>query len=267
MALNFLPLEGLRDRGVSPALLRLAADLQVHIASPGSGTVSHEEGVALFALLSGLSATTIARVASKTVHEAITLETLSSLIIGRCWTAEEVEWILAAAPRPAAVLFGDDTPEDWLGQTESASYAHAAILCTMLAASLNEEGEEGADASVSSFAGGFFSIEVRNDAELRWAQGPRLLAGAVVAIMARPRHPVPFEASLILADASSLAASTPGGARRLLLYSQDVRDADFAPVASDLNALGVEIVRAPYRIADLDQMLDARLAKARRVRR
>ena len=53
----------------------------------------------------------------------------------------------------------------------------------------------------------------------------------------------------------------------MLLYSEEAAEVDLTGIASALDELAVSVVSAPYRLAELDQILEVRLAKARRVRR
>jgi hypothetical protein len=64
-----------------------------------------------------------------------------------------------------------------------------------------------------------------------------------------------------------LAANAGDEDVRILLYSEETAGVDLTDIAPALAQLAVRVVFAPYGLAELDQLLEARLAKARRVRR
>lgn len=267
MGLRFDWVEGIRGRTTPRCFVDLAHELGVSLSDAPAGRISHDEGVAMFAALSGLSATAISKIEAAARRERITAEAASYLVISRCWTAAEAEWVLNAAPRPAAVLFGDDGPEDWLRQAESTPYGQAAILGSMFRSSLNEGGEEGLETASCIVAGGAFHLELRRNARAPWDGGRPLPAGYRLSLLPRPRQPLSFETSLILEDAARLARAAPDADERILLHTGEAAEVDLAPIAAQLNELGVSLVLSPYRIDDLQQIYEGRLTRARRVRR
>jgi hypothetical protein len=267
MALRFDGVDSIRGRTTPQSLITLARELGVGLADIPGGRISHVEGVALFAALSGLSPIALSRIEAAARSERVSVESVSYLVISRCWTAEEAEWVLGAAPRPAAILFGDDGPEDWLRQAESAPYGQAAILGSMFRASLNDDGEEGVETSECTIADGVFHLQLRRNARASWDSDRPLPPGYRVALMPRPRPPLGFETSLILADAARLAESAPAAHERILMHAGEAVDVDLAPIAERLAELGVSVVVSPYRIDDLQQIYETRVSRARRVRR
>ena len=267
MALRFEPVEGLRGKPVPDSLVELARALEIPLGNPASGVVSSDEGLALFVALSGLSPEAVARVEEAAGAELISLAAVSYLIVSRCWTAQEVEWILAAAPRPAAILFGDDGVEDWLGWSEAAAYGQAAILGTMFRSSLNGGGEEGVEASACRVQGGLLDLELRRDAVLAWDSGRPMSRGHRLAVLPLPRAPLGFETALVRADAERVHNAAPPGSEPILLYGAEAAGVDLEPIEAELRDLGVTVIVSPYRIADLAEIYNVRLARARRVRR
>jgi hypothetical protein len=246
--------------------VRLCQELGIELHNAGGGLVSHGEGVALFAALSGLSAGALdyARVLPSSAR--LSIEALSYLVTTRAWTPEEAEWILTTAPRPSAVLFGEDHVDDWLLLAESAAFGRAALLASLFRSSLNENGEEGVEASLVSVEDACWSIELASEADSVWAD-IRFSRGARIRLAAWPRRPLAFEPSLVLQDARRLAANAGDEDVRILLYSEETAGVDLTDIAPALAQLAVRVVFAPYGLAELDQLLEARLAKARRVRR
>lgn len=267
MALRFEAVAGLRGKTVPEALVALADELGVALTGADAGRVSHDEGLALFAGLSGLSPEALARAAGLPPPDRASVAALSYLAISRCWQVEEIEWILQAAPRPAAVLFGDDLPEDWLLQSDAAAYGRAAVLLSMLRASLTGDGEEGIEAAAVSLAQGVFTLEVRRDAVASWLGDRVLRAGEVIAVLPRPRHPLGFEPSLVSVDARHLASLSADADQRWLVYSEEHAAVDLTMVADDLDAAGVEVIVSPYWLPDLQEIYDARINRSRRARR
>jgi hypothetical protein len=266
LSLIFRRVSGLREAVVPPGLVRLCQELGIELHNAGGGLVSHGEGVALFAALSGLSAGALdyARVLPSSAR--LSIEALSYLVTTRAWTPEEAEWILTTAPRPSAVLFGEDHVDDWLLLAESAAFGRAALLASLFRSSLNENGEEGVEASLVSVEDACWSIELASEADSVWAD-IRFSRGARIRLAAWPRRPLAFEPSLVLQDARRLAANAGDEDVRILLYSEETAGVDLTDIAPALAQLAVRVVFAPYGLAELDQLLEARLAKARRVRR
>lgn len=264
--LVFRNVSGLRDAVVPPALVRLAAEQGIELHNPGSGMVTHDEGVALFAALSGLSNAGLAKARALPPSARLSIEALSYLITIRAWSPEEAEWILFTVPRPAALLFGEDNVDDWLLFAESQAFGRAALLASLYRSSLNDNGVEGVETSRVTAREGAWSIELASEADSIWAES-RFQAGECVQLAVWPRRPLAFETSLILQDARRLAATAGETDRRLLLYSEESAEVDLTGIASALDELAVSVVFAPYRLAELDQILEVRLAKARRVRR
>lgn len=267
MALRFEQVGDLRGKVVPTEVAALARASGVELSAANLGRISQDEGVELFAAISGLSAHAIGRVKDAATHQRLSVEALSFLILSNCWTAAEAEWVLHNAPRPAAVLFGEDGPENWLLKTEASAFGRAAILATMLRSSLTGSGEEGADTASCTISSGMFVLEPRRPCVMPWLADRPLLPGQSIAVLPRPRLPLAFEASLVDADAHALAAACPAATVRWLVYSAEAIDAELNAARPGLEALGVELVISPYRLSDLQEIYEGRLNRARRIRR
>lgn len=267
MALRFERVGGLRGKVLPTEVTALAGALGVELSAADRGRISHDEGVEFFAAISGLSAQAIRRVKDVGKQQRLSIEALSFLILSNCWTAAETEWILHNAPRPAAVLFGEDGPENWLLKTEASAFGRAAILATMLRSSLTGSGVEGADTASCTISSGVFVLEPTRSCVMPWLDDRPLSPGQSIAVRPCPRFPLAFEASLVEADAHALAAASPAAAFRWLVYSAEANEAELSAARIDLEALGVELVLSPYRLSDLQEIYEGRLNRARRVRR
>ena len=88
-----------------------------------------------------------------------------------------------------------------------------------------------------------------------------------MAAIGRPRLPLAFESSLIGVEAKQLARVSASATHRLVLVAAEARTADLRPIAPILKEAGVRVVAAPFTLSDLDQVVEPKLSRARRVRR
>lgn len=67
--------------------------------------------------------------------------------------------------------------------------------------------------------------------------------------------------------ANSGARGSASATHRLLLVAAEARTADLRPIASILKEASVRVIAAPFTLSDLDQVVEPKMSRARRVRR
>lgn len=264
MRLIFKSVPGIRGAIVPKEIIEFATQGGLHLTGSRDDTISHADGASLFAAAAGLSAKAVSTVLSK---GHLALESISYLAATRIWTFEEIEWLLEECPDPEMVLFGLQDAKDWLAYSDALALGRAAALASAFRYALNEEGEEGVDASSAEIVDGHFEFSVARPTVGPWSAVGQLMPGDRVAVLPRPRLPLAFESSLLVADAKKLAHNASGANYRLIVQSAEAGIPDTQYAKPVLDELGVTVVASPYLISDLDNLVEAKFARARRVRR
>jgi hypothetical protein len=264
MRLNFRAVPGIRTATIPEEIVAFAQTSGVTLTRSRSGSIDHLEGSALFAAAVGLSAKTISSVQSKRM---LALDSISYLAASRIWSLEEMDWLLDQCARPDVVLFGLNDAKDWLAYAEALTWGRAATLTSAFRAALNEDGEEGVEATSVEAVGSCFRFRVVRPTIGPWSTVGLLKPGDTIALLPRPRLPLAFESSLIIADAKKLVGQLPDATFRLIAQSQEAPGIHTQAVQKQLDEMGVRLAVSPYSIADLDILVEAKFARASRIRR
>ena len=263
MRLIFKSVHGIRTANVPQDITVFARSCGINFAQQRSDTIEHEDGASLFAAAVGLSAKTISAIRSK---GGLSLESISYLVATRIWTLEEIDWLMAECPSPHVVLFGLKDARDWVSYTEVVSWARAATLASTFRAALNEGGDEGIEATAMEVIGGCFRFQVARSLVVPWSMLGRLNPNDSIAVLPRPRMPLPFEPSLLAQDARKLASAVPNATLRIIIQSQESASVSAETVKYQLDEFGVHLVASPYLLADIDSLVESKFERSRRVR-
>jgi hypothetical protein len=150
---------------------------------------------------------------------------------------------------------------------EALGWGRAAVLASAFRSALNEEGEEGIDATSVRVAKGYFEFRVARETCLPWTEETALKPGDTIAVLPRPRPELSFEPYLLEANAKALAREAANATRRFILQSAESSVALDARVVPILSGLSVTTIASPYTLPDLDNLVDAKFMRAKRVRR
>jgi hypothetical protein len=264
MRLIFNKVPGIRGAAIPGEILEFAKRARISIARAGNNQINHDAGSALFAAAAGLSARTISIAQSSS---NLTLDSISYLSATRIWTLEEIEWLLDECPNAESVLFGVADARNWVAYMEALGWGRAAVLASAFRSALNEEGEEGIDATSVRVAKGYFEFRVARETCLPWTEETALKPGDTIAVLPRPRPELSFEPYLLEANAKALAREAANATRRFILQSAESSVALDARVVPILSGLSVTTIASPYTLPDLDNLVDAKFMRAKRVRR
>jgi hypothetical protein len=264
MRLIFNNVPGIRRASIPREIIEFAKRAGVSIARQRNDQIDHETGSAIFAAAAGLSPRTISIVQSST---NLSLDSISYLAATRIWTLEEIAWLLDECPNAETVLFGLHDAQDWLAYTGAIGWARAAVLATAFRSALNEEGEEGIDAASIRVGGGHFEFRLARETVAPWTDGTKLKPGDWIAVLPRPRIPLSREPSLLLDDAKGFANKAGRATHRFILQSTESAAADVENAKPSLDELGVTRIFSPHTLPDLDNLVEAKFLRAKRVRR
>lgn len=108
------------------------------------GRISRAEGVSLWFAALDIPREVVEKIKELVDAGYVNREIVAELVAREIWTKEEVVWIFLNAPRPEALLFGTDLPEQRLYYSESLGWGRAALLATRFKDAIMAELTEGA---------------------------------------------------------------------------------------------------------------------------
>ena len=279
------------EGGSVPAALRqLAKRVGVELASGASRISAHEAGD-LYLALTELDPEASRKLRALAASDELPIEMVPFLVHSGVWRPTELSLLLGLAVAPGRVLTGGAVQERRFDYVEDQSVARLAVLAGMLERHLvTRPGrvlEDGGEADVEDDTRDVEAVVDPDSASLivrcgdeavpiEWSltgEPLELGAGQVVLVMPRPRDPG-SGALLWHEDLEALAArrSSLGGfvtAAWLLLPSDaelldlEVRDC----LLSKASSLQIALLRAPDSLATIDEQVQSRFQRSRRVRR
>lgn len=264
MRLVFNNVPGIRRASIPPEVLEFAKRAGVSLTRERNDRIDHNAGSTLFAAAAGLSARTISIVQSR---PNLGLDAISYLAATRIWTLEEIAWLLDECPDAESVLFGLVDARDWLAYSGALGWGRAAVLAMAFRSALNQEGEEGIEAASIRVVRGHFEFRLARETNVPWTQAATLKPGDRIAVLPRPRPSLSFEPSALVADARLLASKAARATRRFILQSAESAANNVESAKSLLDDLAVARLFCPHTLRDLDNLVEAKFTRAKRVRR
>jgi len=250
-------------------LLNLFKENGISVRKAEDGIISHKEAITLYAHIVGITNDLIEIVNKYESQDRLSLQGVCFLISSRLWTIDEATWLLINTVRPEGILFGRDTPESRLKYEESLSIGRAVIAISKfrnkLENSLSDEGDT--ECQIENY---LCHIEANQPAVIDWTITTPTICiskGEKVTILARPRRFFPLVNQLIEADTENLK-SIGNQNRKFLIYSEEfLKINDYKLLAEQIkNQNNIEILILPFSTDELDEEVNNRMKKAKRIR-
>jgi hypothetical protein len=253
------------------------------------GKVNHEEALQLWLALSGLSPTTLRRIAESEQAGFIGRDIVAEVISTDVWSNTEVDWLFDNASRPEGVVVGSDVPEDRLYYLDSLNWGRAvilarrfrqAVLADLTQGQSTEELEGREEYCSLTPSGEMWKLQSNKSFRLpdTWfldqSSGTvEILADTSLTILSRPQWPTRLDADMSCVGRWVQRLQLQAASPNALLLSYEFRTRqDYAvalsPIVKAAARRGVHVLCAPTRMETfLDRDIERRMKRARGFRR
>lgn len=238
------------------------------------GHIDHDESVALYGHLTGLSTETQEII--KRLHKCgqnISIEGISFLIAADIWKNHEVEWVLKNFSRPEDLLLGMDKPENRLKYCESISFGCAALGISKLQQKIAADISVDKDNQVIEDAA--CTVSIKNNIATFHANYPYALPWTNVAerLLMDPNEtlhaaPLPVKYRHTFGEVVKKYASLMNDQRSAVLTTKEAEeDPQFDKISEELHKnTRASLMVLPFRFDELEQEVASKMMRAGRVR-
>jgi len=136
--------EDRKPRPIPEELVNFANErYSIEFSAVKEGKITHEEGVNLWFATLEIPQSVKDKIDELEIAGYLNKEMVAELVSREIWRKEEFIWIFLNSPRPEALLFGAELPEDWLYYSDSLYWGRAMLLATRLKEAVFAELTEG----------------------------------------------------------------------------------------------------------------------------